>query len=253
MQMTVPGGDAAGHGPSRLAERELRSRMTYSRLIGGLFLAGFLFYGVGSALVDSIVGEADFVTTIPDRQNLLIFGAFLMLLNTGVDIGKGVLFFPILENHGKRTALPYLAALIVQVVVMNVGVLFVLMLVPLGQLAVDAGGTTPAWVADLGTLLTESNTTAYNVGQAVLSFGGVFLCWLLLRTALIPRGLAALGLVGYVLHGVGSSAEIFQLEIGSHSLDPRCDLRAGAGLLAHHQGIPARRVRQGLPCEGRCG
>ena len=27
------------------------SRMTYSRLIGALFLLGFLFYGVGAALV----------------------------------------------------------------------------------------------------------------------------------------------------------------------------------------------------------
>ena len=39
-----------------------------------------------------------------------------MLLNSVLDLGKGVLFFPILENHGKRTALTYLAALIVQVV-----------------------------------------------------------------------------------------------------------------------------------------
>jgi len=30
-----------------------------------------------------------------------------MLLNSGVDVGKGVLFFPILEQYGKRTALAY--------------------------------------------------------------------------------------------------------------------------------------------------
>ena len=30
------------------------SRMTYSRLIGALFLLGFLFYGVGAALVTSV-------------------------------------------------------------------------------------------------------------------------------------------------------------------------------------------------------
>ncbi len=30
--------------------------MTYSRLIGALFLVGFLFYGVGAALVTSVTG-----------------------------------------------------------------------------------------------------------------------------------------------------------------------------------------------------
>jgi hypothetical protein len=42
-----------------------------------------------------------------------------MLLNTPVDVGKAVLFFPIVENHGKRTALAYLAAIIVEVVLLT--------------------------------------------------------------------------------------------------------------------------------------
>src|SRR5882724_11182685 len=99
------------------------SRMTYSRLIGALFLVGFLFYGVGAALVTSVTGAPDFVSTISAHQTTLVIGAFLMLLNTVVDVGKGVLFFPILENHGKRSALAYLALIVVQVVMLDVGVL----------------------------------------------------------------------------------------------------------------------------------
>src|SRR3954453_1692951 len=81
------------------------SRMTYSRLIGALFLLGFLFYGVGAALGTSVTGAPDFVSTISAHQTTLAVGAFLMLLNTVVEVGKGVLFFPILETHGKRSAL----------------------------------------------------------------------------------------------------------------------------------------------------
>ncbi len=116
------------------------SRMMVSRLIGSLFLAGFVVYGVGFGLVTSVISVPDFLLTLPAHQTTLILGAFLMLLNTAVDIGKGVLFFPILENHGKRTALTYLAALTVQVVLLDIGVLCLLMLVPLSQYAVDAGG-----------------------------------------------------------------------------------------------------------------
>src|SRR5438552_12521260 len=115
------------------------SRMTYSRLIGALFLVGFLFYGVGAALVTSVTGAPDFLSTISAHQTTLVIGAFLMLLNTVVDVGKGVLFFPILENHGKRSALAYLAFIVVQVVMLDVGVLARLLSVPLGHQALDIG------------------------------------------------------------------------------------------------------------------
>src|SRR5919199_5401980 len=134
-------------------------RMTYSRLIGALFIAGFVVYGVGFGLTSSVIGAPDFLSTISAHQSTLILGAFLLLLNTPVDVGKAVLFFPIVENHGKRTALAYLAAIIVEVVLLTVGALCLLMLVPLSQQVVDAGVAKA-----LGSLLSESNTTAYQIG-----------------------------------------------------------------------------------------
>src|SRR5256712_10749511 len=129
------------------------SRMTYSRVIGALFRVGFLFYGVGAALVTSVTGAPDFLSTISAHQTTLVIGAFLMLLNTVVDVGKGVLFFPILENHGKRSALAYLAFIIVQVVMLDFGVLALLLIVPLGQQAIDAGQASAAWAQSVGSLL----------------------------------------------------------------------------------------------------
>ena len=35
--------------------------MTYSRVIGALFLAGFLLYGVGSVLVTPVTGGSNFL------------------------------------------------------------------------------------------------------------------------------------------------------------------------------------------------
>ena len=193
---------------------KMRSRMKYSRLIGALFLAGFLTYGVGFGLVTSVIGAPDLLSAISTQQTTLIVGAFLMLLNTVVDVGKGVLFFPILENHGKRTALTYLAALIVQVVMLDIGVLCLLMIVPLSQY------TGQAWAEGLGSLLTQSNTMAYQIGQATLAFGGIFMTSLLFRTRLIARPLAALGVIGYVIHVLGAIAEIFGIHISLFFLIP---------------------------------
>lgn len=220
MQTTTERRNAAGQPDTATAQGTAVPYKTYAKLLGALFLAGFLFYGGGLGLVTSVVSTPDFMANIATHQTALIAGAFLMLLVTITDVGKGVLFFPILEHHGKRTALVYLSAIVVQVVFLNLGALFVLMLVPLGQIAAEAGPASASWATGLGQLLAESNTIAYNVGQAILTFGGIFLCLLLFRTRLIPRLLAGLGVVGYVLHAAGSISEIFGLPLSLVLLIP---------------------------------
>ena len=182
--------------------------MTYSRVIGALFLLGFLSYGVGNALVASVTGASGFLSAISAHQITLVLGAFLMLLNSVVVVGMGVLFFPILENHGKRTALAYLATMIVEVVFLSLGALALLMIVPLSQHAGEG------WAKGLGSLLVQTNAMAYQIGEAVLGFGALFLCALLFRTRLIPGWLAVSGLIGYAFLMAGSIAEILGIHIG---------------------------------------
>jgi hypothetical protein len=190
------------------------SRMMYSRIIGALFLLGFLFYGVGSGLATSLVGGSNFLSTISASQTLLVIGAFLMFLNTGVDVAKGVLFYPILEKHSKRTALAYLATMIVEVVLLAMGVLALLLIVPLARHAGEAGAQT------LGSILVQTNATAYQMGEMSLGVGAIFLCLLLFRTQLIPRWLAISGLIGYPILVAGTIAEIFGIHIGLYLTIP---------------------------------
>lgn len=182
-----------------------------SRLIGAFFLAGFLTYGVGFALVSSVVSAPDLLPSIAAHQAPLVIGAFLMLLNTIVDVGKAVLFFPILERYGRRTALTYLAAMIVEVVFLAVGVLSLLMLSPIARQGAIAGQT--AWAGGLGALAVQANATAYQIAEMTLALGCIFLFSLLLRSGLIPRFLSVWGLAGYALLLVGGIAEITGLHV----------------------------------------
>jgi hypothetical protein len=190
------------------------ARMTYSRLIGALFLLGFLCYGIGSSLATSLVGDSNFLSTIAASQTILVLGAFLIFLNTGVDLGKAVLFFPILEKHSKRTAVAYLATMIVEVVLLAIGALALLLIVPLATHAGEAGAQT------LGTILVQTNATAYQLGEMTLGVGALFLCLLLFRTQLIPRWLAISGLIGYPVLVAGTIAEIFGIHIGLYLTIP---------------------------------
>lgn len=202
--------NAAGHDQLTLEDPQGPGKR-FSRLFGALFLAGLLVYGVGFGLVSSVTSAPNFLAAVSANSTILVVGAFLMLLNTVVDIGKGVLFFPIAERRGKRTALVYLAAVTAQVVLLDLGVLFLLMLVPLAELATSANA---AWTTGMASLLTQANTIAFNIGQGTLSFGGLFMTWFLFRAQLVPRALAAWGVAGYAIHLAGVIAEIFGVRVG---------------------------------------
>jgi hypothetical protein len=152
-----------------------------------------VLYGAGNGLATSAGGPAT-----------LAIGALLMLLNSAAVVALGVLFFPVLESHGHRTALGYLASRIVEAVFLAAGVMSLLVLLPAGH---QAGAGDPA-------LALRANATAYQVAMTSLGSGGIFLCALLLRTGLIPRFLAAWGLAGYAIFLAGAVAELFGYHIG---------------------------------------
>lgn len=183
------------------------SRMWSSRLIGALFLAGFLTYGTGAMMAASVVDGPAFLAGVSAQQTTLVIGALLMIATAAVDIGKAVFFYPALEPHGKRTAVAYLATMIFEMAIMTVGVLALLMVLPLAD-QVAAGEQSTGSAQALASLAVDANETAYQIGQLSLAFGCLFLCALLLRSRLVPGWMAVLGLVGYALHMVGAGAEI---------------------------------------------
>ncbi|MEV5961281.1 DUF4386 domain-containing protein [Kribbella sp. NPDC051952] len=202
-----------------LIETRTGSRMWASRLIGALFLAGFLIYGAGSILMNSVVGTPDFLAGVGAKETTLALGAFLMIATTAVDIGKAVFFFPILEPHGKRTAVAYLATMVFEMAMMTVGVLTLLLIIPLADQA-DSGRLDSTVAQAFGSIAVDANEMAYQIGQLSLAFGALFLCALLYRTGLVPKWLAAWGIAGYALHFVGAGAEIFGAPISLVLLIP---------------------------------
>lgn len=195
-------------------------RVLHSRLIGGLYLAGFLCYGTGFALVSSVTATPHFLATIAAHQFTLVLGAVLMLLPIITDVWRAVVFFPILGEHGRSAALTYLAAQIVSVVMFFIGVVSLLTIVPLSQYAVDASGASVDWAVALGTLMVHSNETAYQISQFALAFGSLSLWIYGVRVRLIPRVFAAWALVGYVCLLTGVIAELFGIHIGTMLLIP---------------------------------
>src|SRR6188508_470853 len=95
---------ASKHSTSPPVLRPDSSVRRTARIVGVLFLAGYLTYGVGNLIATGIVDSND-------RSNstaLFVTGIALMLLNSAIVIGIGVLIFPILRARNKAIAEGYL-------------------------------------------------------------------------------------------------------------------------------------------------
>src|SRR5437764_2071064 len=164
---------ASNHSTSPLVVRPDSSVRRTARIVGVLFLAGYLAYGVGSVMATGNVRPAD----RSGSTALFVTGAALMLLNSAFVISIGVLMFPILRPHNKAIAAGYLGTRIFEGVVLAIGVVSLIVLT--GSAAIHA------------------NSVCYNVAEAGLGIGSLFFCALLFRAGLVPRFLAAWGFIGY--------------------------------------------------------
>ena len=176
---------ASNHSTSPPVVRPDSSVRRTARIVGVLFLAGYLAYGVGSLIATGIVHSAD----RSGSTALFVTGAALMLLNSAFVIGIGVLMFPILRPHNQAIAAGYLGTRIFEGVVLAIGV--VCLIVLSGDAAIDA------------------NSVFYNVAEAGLGIGSLFFCALLFRTRLVPRFLAGWGFIGYACFAGGTLLELF--------------------------------------------
>jgi uncharacterized protein DUF4386 len=176
---------AADHSTSPPAIRPDSSVRRTARIIGVLFLAGFLAYGVGSLIATGIVRSAD----RSGSTALFVTGAALMLLNSAFVIGIGALMLPILRPHNEAIAAGYLGTRIFEGVVLAIGVVSLIVLT--------------------GSAATDANSVFYNVAEAGLGIGSLFFCALLFRTGLVPRFLAAWGFIGYACFAGGNLLELF--------------------------------------------
>src|SRR3954454_24788992 len=123
---------ASNHSTSPPVVRPYSSVRRTARIVGVPCLAGFLAYGVCTLIATAIVRSAD----RSGSTALFVTGAALMLLNSALVIGIGVLMFPILRPHNKAIAAGYLGTRIFEGVVLAIGVVSLIVLT--GSAAIHA-------------------------------------------------------------------------------------------------------------------
>ncbi len=182
-----------------------------ARYFGAFFILTFLAYGVGSTMTNAVTSQAGFLSQLVETKQILIAGVLLMaVVHTVLNIGLAAIMFGILTSVNRFVAAAYFGLAIAGTTVLVVGTVFLLLLLPLQDLqnnTLDAD--------TLAVLLKRGAFYCYQLGMALWGFAGLLLVALLLKSALLPKGLLLFGAFGYVVFVFGTTAEIFGFSIGT--------------------------------------
>jgi hypothetical protein len=142
----------------------------------------------------------------PDTSVLL--GAFLELLLIIANIGTAVALFPILKRQNEVLALGFVGARVIESAFIAVGILSLVTVVTLRQEAATADA---ASLTLMGQALVAVHDWTFLLGPGfVVGVGnGLLLGYMMYRSALVPRPMAMLGLIGGPLLCASGAAVLF--------------------------------------------
>src|SRR5438034_4326066 len=214
----------AGRGAAAPATTSFtKTYRTTAKVVGAVYLGGFVVGLVGSGVFQSILGATGAsanLSAVAASSVLLAFGAILWLMAVAGDAAHGVLMFPILRRYHERIAFGYLASRIVDAVFIAVMVLFVLLQIPLASAFVKAAVSDTSFLQTVSGLFAQGQVYAYDIGMITLGVSGLMLCYTLYRAKLLPRVVAGWGLIGYAILFVGMLSDVMGSGLGLASSIP---------------------------------
>ena len=125
-------------------------------------------------------------------------------------IGTAVALFPIVKRQNEAVALGYVAVRVFEATIIAVGIVSLLSVVTLRQ---EAAGADAASLGQLGQGLVAIHDATFLIGPGLLAGlgNGMLLGYLMYRSALVPRRMALLGLIGGPLVTASGIAVLFGL------------------------------------------
>ena len=189
----------------------MRTAKSTGRIMGILLLlqlaAGLM---VPFILLGSLVqGSPGFLTAAAENSFQIRTAVVIAFFGGALTISLGIMSLPVFRRYSHATALWFLAVCVVSCTLDAVHNATVLAMLSLSQEYINGGTANPELYKALGAAVTSTRRWAH-LTQLVAIGGWIFVFYSsLLRFALIPRALAALGLIGIALQFTGVTLMMF--------------------------------------------
>ena len=168
---------------------------TIARVTGVLFLITYVTAIPAVFLYGPLLDDPRYIVGGGAADNGASLGALLELILIIANIGTTVVLWPVLKRVNEILALGFVTARVMESVFIAVGLLSVLSLVTLRQEA--AAGADAGSLLAVGESLVALHDWTFLLGPGfVVGVGnGLILGYLMYKSALVPRGMAILGLI----------------------------------------------------------
>jgi hypothetical protein len=192
-------------------ETYVKSAGNVGRPIGFLLLlqlvAGLMLPFI---LIIPLTGSPGFLTAGAEHSFQIRAGVLIAFVGSALTVGIGITAFPVLRWYSAATGLCFLAACIISCVLDVVHNATVMSMLSLSQQYVTDGAAADQGIYKLvGTAVASARRWAHYTQLAAIG-GWIFVFYSsLLRFNLIPRPLAALGLIGIALQFTGVTLSAF--------------------------------------------
>ena len=190
-----------------------------ARIFGVLFALTWVTAIAGLLLYDPVLNDADFVLGAGSETRVQL-GALAEIFLAITNIGTAIVIWPYVRRQNQTLALGYVASRVVESTVIVVGLISLLSVVALRE---DLAGS----AADAGTLtavgqsLVAVHDMTFLLGPGFcVGVNGILLGYLFLKSGLVPRNIAMLGVIGGPLLFASSAAVLFGAyeQSGAHML-----------------------------------
>ena len=166
-----------------------------ARTVGILFLVSYLGFGIGTWMLHTLTSASDFPFNIEADRLSLIAGVLIESLNEIAIVGISVMLFPILKKYGEGLALGYVAFRVLEALMYWIGHAGLLSLISLSD-GQHMGSADAATFESAAMLMDAQRNWSAEMATLPFIVGALILYAILYRSALVPRTLSILGLVG---------------------------------------------------------
>ncbi len=180
-----------------------------SLITGILFITASVTAILGVVLYGPALTDPNFTLSTQGGGRVLL-GVLCELTLACAAVGTSLTLFPVLRRHSEGVALGYVAFRLLEAVLIVLGALCMLALLSVRLDGTHAGPAEAASVTTAGALLRAMRTWTFILGpNFMLGLNTLLYSALLLRSRLVPRPLATLGVTGAVLVLLAALLELF--------------------------------------------
>jgi hypothetical protein len=181
-----------------------------ARMVGVLYIIGTVSGILSVVFSASLLDASDYLAKIAENDTQMITAA-LCVLTMGLSLALIPIFaFPVLRKQSETLALGYIVFRgALEMLGYLLTVLVMLLLVPISQEYVKAGGVDVSGYQAVGTLLEKAPDYIGCVATFVFLIGAAMFYTLLYQSRLVPRWLSGWGLIAIVPYLVAAILALF--------------------------------------------